>query len=93
MLNSTITDASWTADHLSAEINDAHRLDGAGQKWLAKGRAAADLAVARLVADVRAWDWPTVQHALVAVRWFWSNHDSVSLGRDEWWTVEFRCAR
>lgn len=91
VLNSTATDASWEAEMLAAEVEDAHRLDGAGLKWLATSRRAADAAVARFIGRVRSWGYADTQHALVAVRFFWAHHNTIDSRRDEWWTVEFRC--
>lgn len=90
LLNGTHTDASWVAAYLIQEIEDAHRLDRIGEKWTPIEDA--DAWVFDLVGRIARMDYPTLQHVVLAVRWFWRRHEEVNLQGDEWWTPEFRVA-
>lgn len=83
---------------LAAEIEDGHRLDGAGYRWLSeedfpsqKEQKHVDERVARLLTTIRSLDYTEAWGVIRAVCWFWQ-HTEVNHQADEWWKVEFRRA-
>ena len=83
---------------LCLEIEDGHRLNREGDRWLTPAdgvptraqRAEADAAVADLLARLRALT-PTHADAITAaVRWFWQHPTDIDHQADEWWTPAFR---
>lgn len=66
---------------IAANVEDGHRLDGAGEKW--------GVDVPGLLAKLRALT-PTHGEAIAdAVRWFW-DHDGIDHTAAEWWHPAFR---
>jgi hypothetical protein len=77
---------------IRANAEDAHRLDGAGDKWFGDEPGSADKATKIFLAKLGA---PKLQpiHGdaiLAAVRWFWRHHQDINHTKHRWWTAEFR---
>lgn len=76
--------------YLYAEVEDGHRLNRTGDKWLGEGKVA-DKRAASLVEKLRQLDYAHAWAMILAVRWFWLRCD---LGFDPlkapWWTVAYR---
>jgi hypothetical protein len=87
---------------LAAAVEDAHRLEDAGNKWfhLEMGgindptedeyARRLDDAIARLVKELRELDYVHAWAIIVTVQWFWEHHDEGMGIKDPWWTVAFR---
>ena len=74
-----------------ANVEDAARLEGAGEKWFAHrsdGRPKA--LVAELVKKLRALDYAHGWAVAVALQWFWAHPESIDHTSDVWWTLAFR---
>lgn len=73
-----------------ANVEDGHRLDGAGQKWLGTN---ADAQVTELVRKLRDLDYAHGWAVALAIQWFWEHaNDAIDHAKDLWWTIEFRRA-
>lgn len=90
LLNATAVDARWVPEYLVAELEDAHRLDGIGERHYP---ARPDVCMARLIALVSGLDYVGLCAVLTGVEWFWAHHEQIDAAADEWWTPAFRCRR
>lgn len=88
VLNGTITMPEWKGNYLAAEVQDAQELIRSGDKWFGDGRG--DLAVKDFLSIIQAWDYPTLQYTLAAIRFFWENHEEIDSSSDDWWTIPYR---
>jgi hypothetical protein len=75
-----------------ANVEDGHRLDGAGYKWFGEeDRAAADAAVAALAQKLHRLTDLQGDAVAAATRFFWDDSTgSIDHARDPWWTLAFR---
>lgn len=72
--------------HLAANVEDAHRLNGLGEKWFG---ADGDKAIRELLGKLQSLDYAQGWALLRAVCWFWQHTDRDTDGKD-WWTIAFR---
>lgn len=70
---------------LAPEVASAIESGRLGEKWSVDGAA--------LVAKLRQLDPAAAEAVAVAVRWFWSNHETIDPDKAPWWTVAFRTGR
>ncbi len=70
---------------LAAQVEDAARLDGLGEKWLERPSD-----VTALAEKLAGLSYSEAWGVIVAVEFFWENCDRIALSKDEWWTTTFR---
>jgi hypothetical protein len=73
-----------------AEVEDAHHLNRAGDKWLGSVGKASDKAVADFSRRLQALTPLHAYAMLASVRWFWTHHEKIDWTVQEWWRVGFR---
>lgn len=75
---------------LVAEVEDSHRLNRLGDKWLnEEGGSAADRAVQSLLGKLTEADPVEVEAVLLAIRHFW-DHPEIDASVEDWWTIGHR---
>lgn len=82
---------------ITAEAEDAHRLNRTGDKWFAPADPAVvaegespDERVAALLLTLRGMSEIEGQAVLLAVRHFWEHADEIDHTADEWWSISHR---
>lgn len=74
---------------LKAQVEDGHRLDGAGYKWFGEGEAG-DKGIKALLAKLATMTDVHGDAIAAALRHFWANFEDIDLLTDDWWTLAFR---
>jgi hypothetical protein len=80
---------------IRAEVEDAQRLDGAGDKWFGEEleRGSGDKAVKALLKKLAAMSYIHGDAIMAAIRHFWRYSRTIDHSRDIWWTVDCRAPR
>lgn len=88
VLNGTLHEPgiSNAGEMLAASVEDGDRFDGLGEKWFGKDAAKK---VPALGEKLRGLDYAHAWAVIVAVQFFWHNHETISVN-ETWWTVAFR---
>lgn len=84
---------------LAAEVEDGHRLDGVGYRWLSDSdlpdaveRKKCDEVVRGLIRRLAALEYVEAWAVIRAVCWFWQ-HNDIDFQVNEWWTPAYRRER
>lgn len=97
------TRAVWAYGHtgsrpgmlLAAEVEDGHRLNGTGYRWLsdseltAQTRSEVDQKVHDLTGRLHALEYVEALAVIRAICWFWQNTE-INCLEDAWWEQSFR---
>jgi hypothetical protein len=79
---------------LASAVEDAQRLQGVGFRWLEPslnfdGSLEVNPAIFRLIEKIKNMDYAHAWAIIVAVQWYWENHEMIAK-EDEWWTLAYR---
>lgn len=80
---------------IRANAEDAHSLNGAGDKWFGDelDAGSGDKAAKAFFAKLAKLTPIQGDAILAAVRWFWRHHAAIDHSEHMWWAVEFRAPR
>lgn len=81
-LNGHVFDSLTGPGALGAEVRDAERYDGFGEKW--------DVDAVALAEITTALSWEATAAVIAAVQFFWEHYQTIDPRKDEWWTLRFR---
>ncbi len=84
-------------DLLATAVEDAHRLEGAGDKWFDSAvdeesyGSELDKKISAFVKTLRELDYVHAWAAIIAVQWYWDHENcNIDFKKDQWWTLAFR---
>lgn len=79
---------------IASAVDDANRLRRVGHRWLDPkldfdASNEVGPAIFKLVEKIKEMDYVQAWAIIVAVQWYWENHEMIAKA-DEWWTLAYR---